>query len=321
MARTGRIGLFLAQSSNAYQKELVRTAEEAAKPFDLSIEVFYPEGDAGTQAVDLQRFIRGASQDEKSAVIILPIKDLGLEDAGHVEEHGLYKVAAKAATAGVGFVIINRSAEPLVDRIAMRFPGVAVGMIRPDGHQIGSIQAQQFRKLMPKDGQLLYVMGTPGASSVQDRFAGMSEGLAGWTDAIAQVDGYWSANEAEKAVHRWLTSAVRRNAELHLVGCQNDHMAQGAIAAIDRAAAEIGRPDLRTVPVTGIDGVTGAGRDWVDQKKLAATVIMAMTSATAVTFVAQVWNLPGASGRPRVSSKTVMPSESYPPIESIAPRR
>jgi ABC-type sugar transport system substrate-binding protein len=321
MARTGRIGLFLAQSSNAYQKELVRTAEEAAKPFKLSVEVFYPEGDAGTQAVDIQRFVRGASQNEKAAVIVLPIKDVGLEDASHVEEHGLYKLAAKAAAAGIGFVILNRNAEPLVDRIEMRHPGVPVGMVRPDGHQIGSIQAQQFRRLMPKGGQLLYVMGTPGASSVQHRFAGMSEGLAGWTDVIAQVDGYWSASEAEKAVHKWLTSTVRRNAELHLVGCQNDHMAEGAMAAIDRAAEELGRADLRTVPVTGIDGVTGAGRKWVDQKRLAATVIMAMTSATAVTFLAQAWNLPGASGRPRVSSKTVMPSESHPPIDSIAPRR
>jgi ABC-type sugar transport system substrate-binding protein len=320
MAIAGRVGLFLADATNAYQQELVKTAEDAAKAFGLAVEAFFSAGDAGTQAVEIQRFIRGAPGGERSGVVVLPIKDLGLENAAQVEEHGFYKLASKAAARAVGFVVLNRNAEPLVDRIAARYPGVPVGMVRPDGHQIGSIQAQQFRRLMPKAGQLLYVMGNPMASSTHHRYAGMAEGLAGWTDAIAKVDGYWNAEEAEKVVHKWITSAAHRNAELHLVGCQNDHMAEGAIAGLERAARETGRADLRSVPVTGIDGVAGAGRAWVDRKKLAATVVMAVTSATAVTFLAQAWSLPGATKHPRVSAKTVMPSESYPSIDSLAPR-
>ena len=73
------------------------------------------------------------------------------------------------------------------------------------------------------------------------------------------------------------------------VVAQDDVMALAARRALDRAAQEPGRADLKKIPVLGGDGLPAMGKRWVDEGKLAATVSVTLPGKTAVELLWRYW--------------------------------
>src|SRR5262249_32462871 len=159
--------------------------------------------------------------------------------------------------------------------------------VTADHKEIGRIQGKQFISLLRGRGGLLYVCGPQGASAANDRLAGMKEVIAGSPIVCHVVHGDWTEKSGEATVSRWLKD-LDPATTIQLVGCQNDAMATGALRALPRAAAMLGRDDLR-VPVTGVDGTPEHGIPLVDRKRLAATVIMPPAAGHAIELVHQTW--------------------------------
>jgi ABC-type sugar transport system substrate-binding protein len=101
-----------------------------------------------------------------------------------------------------------------------------------------------------------------------------------------------------------------------VVGCQNDDMALAAREALHEAARELSEPALRDVPVTGVDGLADAGRAWVEQGKLAATVVVPSTGTRAVELLLGAWK----SGRP-MPLKSIEAPLSFPGFDVLRPAR
>jgi ABC-type sugar transport system substrate-binding protein len=133
------------------------------------------------------------------------------------------------------------------------------------------------------------VRGNPFDSGSQERSAGLKEGLRGVGIDIEDLDGRWDPAIAEAEVRRWIASPLRQQAPLHAVVAQDDVMAMGARRALDRAAKELGRADLKGIPVLGGDGLPGMGRRWVDEGTLTATVSVTLPGKTAVELVWRYW--------------------------------
>jgi hypothetical protein len=67
-------------------------------------------------------------------------------------------------------------------------------------------------------------------------------------------------------------------------------MAVAARRVLDRASRELGRPELKTVPVLGGDGLPGVGRRWVDEGTLASTVSVTLPGKAAVELLLRHWH-------------------------------
>jgi len=67
-------------------------------------------------------------------------------------------------------------------------------------------------------------------------------------------------------------------------------MGMAARRALDRAAQELARPDLKGIPVIGGDGLPGMGRRWVDEHALSATVSVTLPGKTAVDLLWRHWH-------------------------------
>jgi ABC-type sugar transport system substrate-binding protein len=76
---------------------------------------------------------------------------------------------------------------------------------------------------------------------------------------------------------------------LQAVVAQDDVMALAARRALDRAAQELGRADLKDVAVLGGDGLPNQGRRWVDEGKLTATVSVTLPGKVAVELLWRHW--------------------------------
>jgi ABC-type sugar transport system substrate-binding protein len=186
--------------------------------------------------------------------------------------------------------------------------------VTPDQKELGRVQGQQFKALLPNGGRLLYVLGGAYASTAVERKNGMMEEIRRARIQVDELNGQWSLDKARDAVYKWLTSMTRQGGEVpDVIGCQNDEMALGAREAVERAAAELGRPALQKVRITGADGLPEGGQRWVEEKKLAATVVVPVTSGPAVELLARAW-----SARATMPPSTVLPSVSYPALERLS---
>ena len=82
------------------------------------------------------------------------------------------------------------------------------------------------------------------------------------------------------------------------VACHNDLLAQGARRALADVAADLGKPELTTVPIVGCDGTPSVGQAMVKRGEMAATVVLPRSSGRAVEIVARALSgqgLPDAS--------------------------
>jgi ABC-type sugar transport system substrate-binding protein len=305
-----RVGVFLMSEQNAHQVANRRAAEAAARAHGLQIDVFFADSVAAQQSQDVIRFLY-AHADEQLCVVIMPVSDIDSAQAA-AEEHPLQKLARRTVSRGAAWIILNRDAEPLTAALHEEFPSVPVGLVTPDQREVGRIQGRQVRRLLPRGGRLLYVLGNPFVSASRDRRIGLLDVLTAAPGiGIDEVDGYWSADKAKEAVLKRLAGAAARGEWPDVVACQNDEMSRGAYEALVAAAKRYQVPALARVPITGADGLPEDGQRWVREGRLAATIVMPTTADVAVERIAQAWK----TGLP-LPIKTVVPVTAFP-AESV----
>ncbi|MCU0242081.1 MAG: substrate-binding domain-containing protein [Vicinamibacteria bacterium] len=300
-----KIAVFLTDSSNPHQLYLRDDAQEAARRAGWEIDVQFASEDGKASVADqveqIDRYVHGARASIADALLVHPIGGDGYD-----------RVAQEVARVGCGLVILNRN-PAFISALRRRFPSLPLAAVGPDQFEIGRIQGQQFRALLPQGGTLLYVQGAAIAPSAQQRLAGMTLETRGTPVKSIVLTGDWLARCAEESVMAWLREAKNRNTDIRLIGCQNDAMAYGARRALHRLAEELGRPELRRLRVTGCDGVPAFGQRLVEDGDFAATIVVPPPTSVAIGLLARYFergDLP--------LSQVLLPSRSLPDRQSLA---
>src|ERR1035438_4951908 len=104
MAKKLRIIISLTTSDNDYQIEQAQSAEQAAARLGVSAEIIYADNDAITQSTQLLKAVQASQQDRPDAIVFEPVGGTALP-----------QVARAAATAGIGWAVLNRAAAYLDD--------------------------------------------------------------------------------------------------------------------------------------------------------------------------------------------------------------
>jgi ABC-type sugar transport system substrate-binding protein len=298
-ARARRIGLFVISDRTGYQGLLVEHGRRAAEGLRVEMEVFSADDTAALQSAQIIKFLN-AHPDEQLAVIVMPVADIGHEQA-------LDSLARRVLNRGAGWVVLNRDLEAHVTKMRGEFPSLPVSLLAVDNRQIGRIQGRQVKGLLPGGARhVLCVLGNVMTAAARDRQAGFLE-AATRAITVSELEGMWSSESAEKVVSRWVTLPAAQEGTLDLVACHNDPMALGARQALHRAARDRNKPEWLRVPVVGVDGLPGEGQRLVDERTLAATVVVPATSGRAVELVVRAWNGGGA-----MPGKVVLDPRPYP---------
>jgi hypothetical protein len=284
---------------------------EAAEHEGLSLQLFDAQYTAAKQARDLLHFTANSGNGRR-CVFVIPEADA--IDQGGIENDPTFRLARRVVQKGVGWMMLNHGREELIEPLRAECPTVPIAIVSIDNVGFGRLQARQLRALLPKGGTVLNVRGNPFDSACRGRSVGMRAELEHSGIVIEEVDGRWVADIAEEVVFRWLTSPTRRRKELNAVICQNDPMGAAAYRALRRAADELGRPDLKKIPVLGGDGLHDLGKPLVDEGKLAATVCVTLPGRPALELLMNHWR----EGAP-LPPVTRLGVESYPRLADIRP--
>lgn len=300
MPRDG-IALLLVNDSNEYQQLILGDARSTARRLEVEIDVSFAQNDIVQQIRQLYEYIRRPPELRPRVALLFPVRD------------GSFEVALRdAATAGIACAMLNRRPQYLA-HLRTQFPAVPLGSVSPDQFEIGRLQGRQARALVAPGGLVLYVMGPGLSSATQERAEGFREVVKAHGLRWSEIHGDWDAALAEKAVRQWLRLALICDQGLALVACQNDAMAAGARRALEAMADELKRPELRLVPLTGVDGLPAVGQQMVHQRVLTATIVQRSSGGPAIEWAAQ-W-LKGQ----RPPNEIVLPIMPYPELgEALA---
>jgi ABC-type sugar transport system substrate-binding protein len=266
-----RIIVSLLAEDQEFQRLQAADARDAAARGDLDVEVLFAENQPVVQIQQLFKAIHASPEERPTAVIVETVTGEGLE-----------RVARNAVKAGVGWILLNRRV-PYVAELRSQYPKVPVASVGTDQTEVGRIQGRQFRALLPRGGNLLYIQGPPDTSVAQERLAGVRAAIEGTPIVLTLGSGLWTEESGKRAVEAYLRLRTWQTARPDVVGCQNDSMAIGALNAL----REFTETNLSRVPVTGCDGLQDGGRRLVDVKQLAATVITRSNTGPAVDLLAE----------------------------------
>lgn len=299
--KTPRIVVSLTTNDNDYQIEQAKSAEEAARRCGAEVRIVYADNDAINQSTQLLKEIQSPLQVRPDAVVFEPVGGTALP-----------QVARAAATAGIGWVVLNREAGYIADlRRESKAPIFAVSS---DHLEIGRIQGRQFAALLPKGGSVLYVQGPSENSAAKDRTAGMMETRPANIQVTA-LKGQWTEESALRAVRSWLKLTTSQRAVIDLVAAQDDSMAVGARKAFQELP-ELDRDRWLKLPFIGCDGLPKTGQAWVRSGLLAATIFVPPNTGLAVEMLVQAI----LQGRPQPERAVTEPS-SIPPLQELKPRQ
>jgi ABC-type sugar transport system substrate-binding protein len=294
-----QIGLFLINTKSLFQGQQKAVAMNAAQKLDVVLDVAFAEGDPAKQQQQMFAYIRQSPP--PAAVIVEPVQDAGMRF-----------VAQEALRKGIVWVLINRQA-PWLAEVARELGGVGV-CVAADQEGIGRLQGEQMRALLPGRGTVLYTTGPINSTSAQVRLEGM-EAARGASISIVRLAGSWTEQSGREAVGAWIETTQGR-VLFDVIAAQNDDMAVGGRKAAAEMAERFGTPALKDVPAIGVDGMIEYGMRLVDEKTLAATVVMPPTTGLAIEQVS-AW----VRSSTRPPPVTVVPVTSYPPVSELRPRR
>jgi ABC-type sugar transport system substrate-binding protein len=297
-----RIGLFVFNQADEFHRALAMDATEAARAHGVPVEIYDAGDTAVKQAQDLVRFT-GEHPAARRCAMVVPFADATAEGVA-IQDDATFRLARRILQKGVGWILLNHGREALVTALRAEFPSLPVALVAVDNVEFGRIQAQQLRARVKPGARVLCVRGNPFDSGSQERSAGLKEGLRGAGITLEEIDGRWEEQVAEAAVQKWLASPLHQQSPPQAVVAQDDVMAMAARRALDRAAQEPGRGDLKAIPILGGDGLPAQGMRWVDEGKLAATVSVTLPGGTAVELLWRHWQ----SGAP------------LPAVTRLAPR-
>src|SRR5437879_12442013 len=255
-----RILVSLTTDDNDYQIEQAQSAEQMARKLGVEIQIVYADNDAITQSTQILKAIQSDENRRPDAIVFEPVGGTALP-----------QVARAAASAGVGWAVLNRDANYIPElRKSSTAPFFGVSS---DHLEIGRIQGRQFAALLPHGGAILYVQGPAENSAAKERALGMQETKPSNIHVTA-LRAQWTEESAQRAVRSWLKLITSQRAANDLIGAQDDSMALGARNAIDEVANESERERWLKLPFTGCDGFPKSGEAWGRSGLLAATVFV-----------------------------------------------
>lgn len=268
-----RILISLTTSDNDYQVEQAQSAEQAAAKLGVTAEIIYANNDAINQSTQILRAVQASPEDRPSAIVFEPVGGTALP-----------QVARAAASADIGWAVLNRDANYIED--LRKTSAAAIFAISSDHVEIGRIQGRQFAALLPRGGTVLYIQGPSENSAAKERTVGMQETKPANIQIIA-LRGQWTEESAQRAVRSWLKLTTSQKTAVDLVASQDDSMAIGARKAFEELTSEVDRERWLKLPFTGCDGLPKTGQAWVRSGLLAATVFVPPNAGQAIEMFVQ----------------------------------
>jgi ribose transport system substrate-binding protein len=287
----------LITQENDYQREQAVVAESAGHKLGLSVKVEYADNDAVNQTLQLLRAIQAKPELRPEAIIVEPTGT------------SMGQVAAAAASAGIGWVLLNGTADYLAE--LRRKHSCPLFSVASDNDEVGRIQGKQFNLLMPRGGCMLYIEGPSASDTARRRTAAMIAIKRNDLD-IKTHRGGWTETGAHNAVKSWLRLPTSKELHIGMVGCQNDAMAMGARKAFEEYPDHAERTRFLSLPFTGCDGLSGKGQAWVRQGILAATVVTPPLTGTALEMLGTALR-----SHAQPPEQTFVPPKSFPALEEL----
>lgn len=300
MARKPKLVVSLLTQDNDYQVEQAASAEEATRNAGADIDVLYADNDSILQSQQILKFIQCDTEARPDCIILEPVGGTGLP-----------QVAKAAVDAGIAWVILNR--EIAYVKQLRQSCSAPIFSIAADNQEVGRIQGQQFAKLLPAGGTVLYIQGPSDTDTAKLRTAGMLETKPAQVQ-VKTIKAQWTEASAFKAITNWLQLSTSQRAQIDAIAAQNDAMAAGARKAFQQFAANDVKDHWSHLPFLGVDGVPKTGQAWVKQGLLKATIVTPPLAGRAVEMVIDVMK----TGKfpPEV---TLMEPRSYPPLQALQP--
>ena len=291
----------LTTNDNDYQIEQAKSAEEAGRRLGLDVQIIYSGNDSVTQSTQLLSAVQAAPKQRPDAIVFEPVGATALP-----------QVARAAATASVGWVVLNREAN-YIEELRKQFR-VPIFCVSNDHTEIGRIQGRQFGALLPQGGNVLYIQGPTENSAAKERTSGMLATKPA-NIQVTTLKGQWTEESSTRAVRSWLQLSTSKKAVIDLIGAQDDSMALGARKAFQEIANTFERDRWLKLPFTGCDGLPKTGQAWVRSGLLTATVFAPANTGQAIEMLHQAL----ANGQEQPGLALTAPS-SVPPISELKPK-
>ncbi len=293
-----KILVSLTTNDNDYQAEQAISAEQAARKFGVDVQILYADNDAINQSTQILKAIQAAEADRPDAIVFEPVGGTALP-----------QVARAAASAGIGWGVLNREASYIAElRQASKAPIFGVSS---DHVEIGRIQGRQCAALLPTGGTILYIQGPSENSAAKDRTLGIQESKPA-NIHMTILKGQWTEESAQRAVRSWLKLTTSHKASIDLVAAQDDSMAIGARKAFQDLPTEIERERWLTIPYLGCDGLPKTGQAWVRSGLLTATIFIPPNTGQAIEMIVEALQK-GKS----LPERALTAASSVPPLEAL----
>ncbi len=227
----------LITKDNDYQMEQAASAKAVAGEVGADVEIIYAENAAITQSTQLLKMIQADETARPNGIVVEPLGATPFP-----------KVASAAASAGIGWAVLNREAEYTSSlRQASRSPIFSVSV---NQLEIGRIQGKQIAALLPGGGSVLFVQGPSVSSVSRERFEGLRETLP-TNIQLVNLRGKWTEESGYQSVCSWMKLMRAQKFRIDLICGQNDVMAMGAKKAVRELATEMDGDLLSSIPATG----------------------------------------------------------------------
>jgi ribose transport system substrate-binding protein len=262
----------LTTDDNDYQIEQAKSAEQMARKLGADLQIVYADNDAITQSTQILKAIQADENQRPDGVVFEPVGGTALP-----------QVARAAASAGVGWAVLNRDANYIPELRATS--SAPVFCVSSNHLEIGRIQGRQFGVLLPKGGSILYIQGPAENSAAKERTIGMQETKPS-NIHVTVLRAQWTEETAQRSVRSWLKLSTSQRATIDLIGAQDDSMAIGARKAFEELP-ESERERWLELPFTGCDGLPKTGEAWVRSGLLAATIFVPPNTGMAIDMLFQ----------------------------------
>jgi ribose transport system substrate-binding protein len=295
-----RFLLSLTNDDNDYQVEQSAAAQLAARKLGIELQIMHAANDGIVQSQQLLNSIQSSTAPRPDAIIFEP--------AGSTT---LPHVARAAATAGIGWAVLNREVEYIAE--LRRTYHVPVFGTTSDHEEVGRIQGRQLVALLPEGGSVLYIQGPAEHSAAKQRHFGLLE-TKPENMQLRVLKAQWTEARAYKAVSSWLKLSTARDMHIDAVCAQDDSMALGARKAIEECP-HIQRTGWLKVPFLGCDGLPKTGQEWVRRNLLTATVFIPPNADQAIEMMVRA-----IETGVQPPERTFTPAKSIPAIEALSER-
>ncbi|HLZ51164.1 MAG TPA: substrate-binding domain-containing protein [Candidatus Acidoferrum sp.] len=261
----------LTTDDNDYQIEQSESAQQAARKTGVEVQIVHAQNDAINQSTQILKAVQSQKELRPDAIIFEPVGGTALP-----------QVARAAASAGIGWVVLNRDASYVEE--LRRTSTAPIFAISSDHAEIGRIQGRQMAQLLRGGGSVLYIQGPSENSAAKERTAGMQETKPN-NIQVTVLKAQWTQESAQRSVRSWLKLTTSQKAAMDLVSAQDDSMAMGARDAFKELTNEDERERWLKLPFTGCDGLPKTGQAWVRSGLLVATVFVPPNTGQAIEML------------------------------------